>query len=149
AVRTVLEQDYPGERELILALGPSTDGTDETVERLAEQDPRVRWVRNPQTDIPAGLNLAIRASRHPIVVRVDAHSELEADYTRRAVETLQRTGAANIGGLMKARGRTPFQAAVARAYNSRIGLGGGQYHGGTEPGPAESAYLGVFRREVL
>ncbi|MDI2097557.1 glycosyltransferase family 2 protein [Ruicaihuangia caeni] len=149
AVRTVLAQDYPGERELILALGPSTDGTDEIVERLAERDPRVRWVRNPQTDIPAGLNLAIRASRHPIVVRVDAHSELEPDYTRKAVAVLQRTGAANVGGLMKAQGRTPFQAAVARAYNSRIGLGGGQYHGGTDAGPAESAYLGVFRREVL
>lgn len=149
AVRTVLDQDYAGERELILALGPSTDATDEIVERLAEADPRVRWVRNPHTDIPAGLNLAIRASRHPVIVRVDAHSELEPHYTSHAVRILHETGAANTGGLMRARGRTPFQSAVARAYNSRIGLGGGQYHGGTEAGPAESAYLGVFRREVL
>ncbi|MCU1545863.1 MAG: glycosyl transferase family 2 [Homoserinimonas sp.] len=149
AVRTVLAQDYDGERELILALGPSTDATNQIVADLAVEDPRVTWVLNPETDIPVGLNLAMRASKYPIIVRVDAHSELQPDYTSRAIATLLRTGAGNVGGLMKARGRTPFQAAVARAYNSRIGLGGGQYHGGTVDGPAESAYLGVFRREVV
>ena len=149
AVRTVLEQDYSGPTELILALGPSTDGTTELVQMLASEDERIIVVFNPATDIPVGLNVAIRASRHPVIVRVDAHSELDPTYTRRAVETLTRTGAANVGGVMQARGKTPFQSAVARAYNSRFGLGGGSYHGGAEEGPAESAYLGVLRRDVL
>lgn len=149
AVRAILSQDYPGQQQLVLALGPSTDGTTAIVERLAAQDPRVTYVLNPRTDIPVGLNLAVRESVHPIIVRVDAHSELAPGYTRRAVETLERTGAANVGGLMKGSGRTPYQSAVARAYNSKFGLGGGTYHGGAEEGPAESAYLGVFRRDVL
>lgn len=149
AVTTVLEQDYPGQTELILALGPSTDGTNELVQRLAGADSRIVIVFNPEMDIPVGLNMAIRVSSNPIIVRVDAHSELDSSYTRRAVETLIRTGAANVGGVMKARGTTPFQSAVARAYNSRFGLGGGSYHGGAHEGPAESAYLGVLRREVL
>jgi succinoglycan biosynthesis protein ExoA len=149
AVRTVLEQNWAGPKELILALGPSSDRTDEVVAKLAADDPRIVVVRNPDTDIPVGLNLAIRASQYPIVVRVDAHSELEPTYTDRAIAVLERTGAVNVGGVMKARGRTPFQSAVARAYNSPFGLGGGSYHGGAEEGPAESAYLGVFRREVL
>ena len=87
------------------------------------------------------MNIAIRASRYPTIVRVDAHSELEPGYTRRALQTLTRVGAANVGGVMRADGRTPFQRAVARAYNSRIGLGGGAYHGGADEGDAESAYL--------
>ncbi len=149
AVTTVLAQDYDGPKELVLALGPSTDDTDRIVARLAAADPRIVVVRNPETDIPVGLNLAIRATTHPIVVRVDAHSELEPDYTRRAIADLDRTGAVNVGGVMRARGKTPFQSAVARAYNSRFGLGGGSYHSGGAEGPAESAYLGVFRRDVL
>jgi succinoglycan biosynthesis protein ExoA len=149
AIATVLAQDYAGEKELILALGPSTDDTDAIVRRLAAADPRITTVHNPETDIPVGLNLAIRASAHPIIVRVDAHSELEPGYTSRAVETLGRTEAANVGGIMHARGKTPFQSAAARGYNSRFGLGGARYHGSGEEGPAESAYLGVFRREVL
>ena len=149
AVQTVLDQDLDEPMEVVLALGPSTDGTSEIAARLAAADPRIRLVHNPAADIPVGLNLAIRAARYPTIVRVDAHSELEQRYTTRALATLRRVGAANVGGVMRAEGRTPFQRAAARAYNSRIGLGGGAYHGGAPEGPAESAYLGVMRRAVL
>lgn len=149
AVRSVLAQDLDGPFELILALGPSTDATDEIARSLAAADPRIRFVANPAADIPVGVNLAIRAGIHPTIVRVDAHSALEPGYTRRALETLDRTRAANVGGVMRAAGHTPFQRAVAGAYNSPIGLGGGAYHSGGEEGPAESAYLGVMRRDAL
>jgi succinoglycan biosynthesis protein ExoA len=149
AVRTILTQEYSGSQELVLALGPSSDGTTELVESLAKNDPRIKYVHNPGTDIPVGLNLAIASTRQPIVVRVDAHSELAAGYTQRAVADLDRTGAANVGGVMVANGKTPFQLAVARAYNSKFGLGGARYHSGGKEGEAESAYLGVFRREIL
>lgn len=149
AVETVLSQQLDGPSELILALAPSTDGTDEVAHALAAADERIAIVDNPAADIPVGLNRAIRAGRFPTVVRVDAHSELDPDYTRRALATLDRVRAANVGGVMRAEGRTPFQRAVARAYNSPIGLGGGAYHGGTQEGEAESAYLGVMRRAVL
>ncbi|MFS0893259.1 glycosyltransferase family 2 protein [Microbacterium sp. 179-I 3D3 NHS] len=149
AVASVLTQAVGAPSELVLALGPSTDGTTELAERLAAADDRIRLVRNPAAHIPVGLNAAIRASRYPTVVRVDAHSELSPGYAARAIGTLERTGAANVGGVMHAEGRTPFQKAVARLYNSPVGLGGGAYHGSTQEGEAESAYLGVMRREVL
>jgi succinoglycan biosynthesis protein ExoA len=148
AVETVLAQDVAGPTELILALGPSNDGTTELARELAA-DNRIVLIDNPDADIPIGLNRAIRAARYPTIVRVDAHSELEPGYTTRALSTLERVRAANVGGVMKADGRSPFQRAVARAYNSPIGLGGGAYHGGTQEGEAESAYLGVMRRAVL
>lgn len=149
AISSVLAQEYAGKKEVVLALGPSTDGTTEKVLALAKADPRIRTVENPKADIPIGLNLAIKASEMPIIVRVDAHSELEPGYTAEAVATLQRTGADNVGGIMHAKGRTAFQATVARAYNSRFGLGGAQYHSGSQEGQAESAYLGVFRRSAF
>lgn len=149
AVRTILTQDYTGEKEIVLALGPSRDRSNEIAARLAAEDPRVRLVKNPERDIPVGLNLAIAESQHPIVVRVDAHSELTPDYTRLGVSALLREGAANIGGVMRAAGRSPVQRAIARGYNSPFGLGGGAYHGDGTPGAAESAYLGIFRREAI
>jgi succinoglycan biosynthesis protein ExoA len=149
AVATVLAQDVPGPMELVLALGPSTDGTTALARELAARDPRIVLVDNPGADIPKGLNLAIRASSLPTVLRVDAHSELSVGYAQEALAVLARTRAANVGGVMRADGRSPFQRAVARAYNSPIGLGGGAYHGGTHESEAESAYLGVMRRAVL
>ncbi len=149
SVASTLSQEVPGPVEIVLALGPSTDATNVIARELAASDDRIVLIENAAADIPVGLNLAIRASRYPTIVRVDAHSELAPGYTRRALDTLRRTRAANVGGVMSADGRSPFQRAVARAYNSRVGLGGGAYHGGSHEGPAESAYLGVMRRAVL
>ncbi len=103
AVGAVLSQEYAGEQELILALGASTDATDAVAAELAASDPRVRLVANPRTDIAIGLTLAMRAARHPVVIRVDAHAELPPGYTAAAVEILRRTGPANVGGVMVAR----------------------------------------------
>src|SRR5436305_10313747 len=70
AVASVLGQGYGGELEIVLALGPSTDGTDAVAAEIAAADPRVRCVRNPTGRTPEGLNLAVAASRHPVVARV-------------------------------------------------------------------------------
>ncbi len=150
AIASIVGQDHPGDFEIVLAVGPSTDGTADIVDRLVAADDRIRIVDNPGMDIPIGLNLAIAASRHPVIVRVDAHTELAPGYTSRAVATLERTGAASLGGVMIATGKPGLQAAVARAYNSRYGLGGGAYHGEQAiEGPAESAYMGVMRADAL
>jgi succinoglycan biosynthesis protein ExoA len=149
AVDSLLQQDYEGPVEVTLALGPSMDGTTQLVEELASVDPRIRVVDNEIGSTPAGLNLAIRESRYPVVIRVDAHSVLPPDYARIAVETILATGADNVGGLMDAQGTTPFEKAVARAYGSKIGLGGTKLHVGGEAGPAETVYLGVFQRQRL
>ncbi|MBT1618670.1 MULTISPECIES: glycosyltransferase family 2 protein [Curtobacterium] len=149
AVGSLLDQDYTGPFEVILALGPSIDGTNELVAEMSAADPRIRAIDNPIGSTPAGLNVAIRASVHPVVIRVDAHSVLPTDYTRIAVRTLLDSGADNVGGIMRAEGRTPFERAVALAYGSRVGLGGTPHHVGGTAGPAETAYLGVFRRERL
>jgi succinoglycan biosynthesis protein ExoA len=151
AVSNALAQDYPGPLELVIALGPSHDGTDAIVRGLAEQDPRVRWVRNPDPSgsTPAGLNAAVAATRHPVVVRIDGHAMLPRDYVRIAVDTMRETGADNVGGIMAAEGSTPFEEAVARAMTSKLGVGNASFHTGGQAGPADTVYLGVFRRTAL
>lgn len=149
AVDAVLRQDYPGEQEVVIAVAPSHDGSRELADRRADADQRVHVVDNPAVDIPAGINRAVEAATGEVIVRVDAHSELPDGYTRRMVAELTSTGAANVGGLMHARGRTPLQSSIARAYNSGLGLGAGSYHSGVESGPGDSAYLGVFRRAAV
>jgi hypothetical protein len=149
AVTNVLEQEYPGPMEVVLAVGPSRDRTAHVAAALAARDARVHLVDNPTGRTPAALNAAIKGSTGEIVVRVDAHSELSPGYVRHAVEVLQRTGADNVGGLMLAQGRTPFEKAVARAMSSRLGIGGARFHVGGVEGEAETVYLGVFRRATL
>nr|WP_026415644.1 glycosyltransferase family 2 protein [Actinomadura oligospora] len=149
AVRHTLTQDYPGELELVLAIGPSRDRTEEIARELAASDQRIRVVSNPTGRTPQGLNIAIRASQYSIIVRVDGHSLLPPDYVRAAVETMEQTGADNVGGIMAAEGVTPFEQAVARAMTSKLGVGNARFHTGGEPGEVETVYLGTFRRSAL
>lgn len=149
AIERVLAQDYPGDLEIVLALGPSTDRTDAIAADLAAADPRIRTVPNPSGRTPEALNAAIGASSHPVIVRVDGHSILPPDYIATAVRTLAETGADNVGGLMAAEGTTVFERAVARAMTSRFGVGAASFHTGGRAGSVDTVYLGVFRREAL
>ncbi|NEA60225.1 glycosyltransferase family 2 protein [Streptomyces sp. SID13666] len=149
SVRHILEQDYPGELEVVIALGPSGDRTDEIAAELVAEDPRVHTVPNPTGRTPAALNAAIKASRHPVVVRVDGHGMLSPDYIATAVRLLAETGAANVGGIMHAEGENAWEDAVAAAMTSKVGVGNAAFHTGGVAAPADTVYLGVFRREVL
>ena len=149
AVDHVRGQDYPGEIEIVIALGPSTDGTDAIAAELAAADPRVRTVPNPTGRTPNGLNAALRGSKHDIVARVDGHALLPPNYLSIAVQTVLDTGADNVGGIMWAEGETAFERAVARAMTSPFGVGNARFHTGGHEGRADTVYLGVFRRSAL
>lgn len=149
AVGRLLDQRYDGPLEVVLALGPSKDRTDEVAAALAGSDPRVRLVANPTGRTPTGLNAAIAASSYDVVVRCDGHALVPDDYVALAVEALERTGAVNVGGVMAAEGETPFERAVARAMTSRLGVGAAAFHVGGVEGPALTVYLGAFRRSAM
>lgn len=149
SVESVYSQDYPGELEVILAVAPSVDNTLSLAQQLIEKFPGLKVIENPKGLTTAGLNLALASSTGSVIARVDAHSELAPSYLRIGVETLLREKAAVVGGIMRARGKTPLQNAIAFGYSSRLGLGGGRYHLGGEEGEAESAYLGIFQKEAL
>ena len=149
AVASILAQDYPIDFKVVLAIGPSSDRTQEVADQIVRDNPRVAIVANPTGRTPDALNAAIAATTEPIIVRVDAHSELSPGYIKCAVETLLETRADNVGGIMGAQGSTPFQRAVATAMTSPLGVGSSSFHVGGNPGPAETVYLGVFQRSAL
>jgi glycosyltransferase involved in cell wall biosynthesis len=149
AVSSILSQDYLGKFEVILAVGPSHDRTREIADNLQARNAQVFVVDNPTGRTATGLNLALASSKGSIIVRVDGHAELPRSYIANAVETLQKTGAANVGGIMAAEGVTRFEKAVAKAMRSPLGVGASRFHTGGTPGPVDTVYLGVFSRKAL
>ncbi len=149
SILAILAQDFRGLFEVILALGPSQDRTDEIAKSLAARDSRVKLVANPTGKTAAGLNLAVATSTHPIVVRVDGHAKIPQNYLSLAVEILEKTGAVNVGGVMAAEGVSNFEKAVARAMRSPLGVGASRFHTGGEAGEVDTVYLGAFKREAI
>jgi glycosyltransferase involved in cell wall biosynthesis len=149
AVHSILSQDYQGKIEVILAVGPSRDRTQEIAQSISDRDSRVVLVDNPTGRTAAGLNLALNKSQNPVVVRVDGHAQIPNDYLRLIVQILNETGAVNVGGVMAAVGTTSFERAVAGAMRSSLGVGASRFHTGGKAGVVDTVYLGAFRREAL
>ncbi len=146
ALDSALTQDYDGTIEIVVADGSDTPATAELIRR---RYPSVRLVPNPDQSTGGGANAALKAATGDIIVRCDAHTELTPGYIRRAVATLQRTGAANVGGRQLAAGTAFFDRAVAMAMTTPLGAGDARHRLGGAEGPADTAFLGVFRRDAL
>ncbi len=149
AILAILAQHYDGPLEAILALGPSQDQTNEIAAALATSDPRVVLVSNPSGRTAAGLNAAIGVSKYSIICRIDGHAEISPTYISNAVGALELTHAVNVGGIMAASGIGKFERAVASAMRSPLGVGVARFHTGGKAGPADTVYLGTFRKEAL
>ena len=161
----VSAQTYEGPMEVIVAAAPSTDATETVAQDCAhdglatEKAGRansgagvvrpVQVVSNPAGTTSAGLNLAIAAAAGSVIVRVDAQARLPADYVERAVATLERTGAANVGGVQRPVGRCGLSRVFASALSSSFGGGPAAFRRGREAEPVDTVYLGVFDAAVL
>jgi len=151
ALESVLKQTYDGELSIVLSVGPSRDNTYGIAREFALRDPRITVVENPSGLIPQGLNIALAHAPQDAlaVVRFDGHTRLPDDYVHTMVSTLERTGADNVGGVMKPVGHSSVERAIAFAMSHPIGMGGASFHVGGAEGPEETAYLGTFRKETL
>ena len=148
-ISAILQQKYDGKLEVILALGPSTDNTNQIARSLAQSDARIKLVENPTGKTATALNLAIAAASFEIICRIDGHAEISDSYIKTAVEIMDQTGAVNVGGLMNAAAAGGFQSVVARAMRSRIGVGASKFHTGGEAGAADTVYLGTFKKSAI
>lgn len=147
-------QTYPLEElEIIIADGMSTDGTRDRVQSFQRENPHlsILMVDNPARIIPAALNVAIQSASGEIIIRLDAHSMPSPDYLQRCVETLEDTGAANVGGVweIQAGDETWIAQGIAAAAAHPLGAGGARYRVGGPPGPVDTVPFGAFRRSWL
>lgn len=148
SVQAILNQNYSGQFEIILALGPSKDQTNFIAQELAK-DQRIKLVENPSGRTASALNNAIKNSNFDIIVRLDGHAIVDSSYIKNAVKTLLESGADNVGGLMKAEGTNAFEKSVAAAMTSKFGVGNAPFHVGGKSGEVDTVYLGTFRKSAL
>ncbi len=135
--------------EAILADGMSNDGTREVLNGYGARHPQLRVIANPGRIVSTGLNAAIRASRGEIIMRMDAHTSYAADYCRLCLETLESTGADNVGGPVRTKAVGSQARAVAAAYHSRFSTGGARFHNVDYEGLVDTVPYGCWRKATL
>src|SRR3990172_1665318 len=150
-LESLLNEFVAQNAEIIMADGGSRDDTVKIIEdfRLSHPKTVVRLIKNLRRHQSFGLNAGIKVARGKIIVRIDAHARYPKNYVQRCVELLEKTGADNVGGVMRAKGTGGFQKLVAVAMNHPIGVGDAQFHLGGKSGYVDTVYLGTFRKEIF
>lgn len=143
---SLVAQDYQGSWEVIVADGASTDGTRIRLDAWSDRLPRLTVIDNPPRLQSHGLNRAAATAGGEVLVRMDAHTRYAPDYITRSVNGLSESGAVAVGGRLHPEGRSSFGKAVATAMRSPLAIGPGKFHHAGRPGPADTVYLGAFRR---
>jgi len=153
---SLMAQDYPGELELVVVDGRSTDKTRETAEEVFKKDGlppnrSFRLLDNPEMRKCSGLNKAIPESKGEVSIVIDAHVFYAADYVSKCIEILRQTGAANVGGAMRAKPPrdTAISKAIALIHHCWFGLGGARFHDEDAEGETYTIWMGAFPKRVF
>jgi len=158
-LESVSRQTYPQACiEVIIADGQSTDQTRQEIERFRAEQPglSIRVVENPLRNIPAGLNLALKAASHEVIVRLDAHSIPRPDYVERCVCALTEGLGDVVGGVWDIQpGRTGPRGVgwVARAISTAaahpLAVGDARYRYTSQSGLVDTVPFGAYKRSLV
>jgi succinoglycan biosynthesis protein ExoA len=154
-IRSLLDDPYPRDRlELFVVDGGSSDRTVAIAEGLRAEFPFIRVLHNPARLQAPAFNLALRAAdrRAEYIMRCDVHAEYPPGFLTRAARALSRS--AREGAVVATYGDAPkalsaFQAAVAFAQNTPIGVGNAWYRLGGHSRFVEHGKHGVFLRRAV
>jgi succinoglycan biosynthesis protein ExoA len=149
-LQSVVDQDYPEELiEVLVVDGMSEDSSQEIVADFARRYSFIKLLHNPKQCTTCALNKGITESRGEVIIRVDAHCSIDSDYIDCCVNTLKRSEAENVGGLMRPTGNTFVENTIALAMSSPFGVGSGKFHYCQKEMFVDTVYLGAYRREVF
>lgn len=147
---SVLANRVPnGDIEVLVLDGDSTDASARLVRELAEHDSRIRLLPNPARLQAVAFNRGLAEARGTYLIRMDAHTRYDPDYVAECIRLLEETGAAGVGGVQRATGRTPVGRAIATAVSSRFAAGDAKYRHASKPAWVDTVYLGAWRTDTL
>lgn len=150
---SILSQDYPKEKmEILVVDGMSEDRTKEIVEGYLKRYSFIRLLENPKKITPAAMNIGIKNSKGEIIIKMDAHTLYEKDYISKCVKYLEKSGADNVGGVLKTlpSKNTLFVKAIAYCLSHPFGAGTSYFRIGSKtPKWVDTVAFGCYRKEIF
>jgi succinoglycan biosynthesis protein ExoA len=141
--------DLPGDLEILVVDGGSSDRTVEIVRGLAAADVRIRIVPNPGRYQVYAWNIGAREARGRYLAFCSAHTEYAEDYLVRCYEAQQRSGAANVGGVQTPVGDGLIGRAIALAMQSPFGIGNAQFRYARKEQFVDAVFGDFLERSVV
>lgn len=152
---SILEQSYPGELEIIVSDGSSTDKTIEIINGYCNTHQNIKLINNPNKYQASGRNLGIEEAAADIIAYIDAHSYAEQDWLEQLYNSfteLENTTdkLAGVGSVYFDASQTGFTKASDAALKSVLsGAGGSHFLNAGVITEVDNAYACLYKKEVL
>lgn len=150
----IRNQEYPHElTEVVLINSASTDGTRALMESFAGEDNgfyAVQVLDNPKKIQAAGWNVAITHATGDVIARIDAHTQLPGDYSRKVMEDIA-AGEDIVGGMRPCviENDTNWGKILLRTENSLFGSSINASRHSTEKKYVKTMFHAAYRRVVF
>ncbi|MDD5200264.1 MAG: glycosyltransferase [Terrimicrobiaceae bacterium] len=109
-LRSVLSTNYPSPVEVVVVDDGSTDDTFDAAQAVAQHDPRVRVIRQPNGGKATALHRALAEASHEVVVFIDADTRIVRDAFARLVPPLGDARVGAVSGHARVGNRRSFIA---------------------------------------
>lgn len=96
-IKSLFEQDFDGEYEVIVIDGISNDGTYELLEKLQKKY-KFALLRNPKINAAAGRNIGIKRAKGRYIAFIDGDAYAHKDWLKKIHETFEKVDAVGVGG---------------------------------------------------
>ena len=153
-LNSILNNDYPKDKlEILVVDGMSKDRSREIVKKkqTSNYQFQVQLLDNPRIVTPAAMNIGIENAKGEIVIKMDAHSLYAKDYISKCVEHLIKSGADNVGGVLKSipAKDTPVAKAISLSLSHFFGAGGSYFRTGSkEPREVDTVAFGCYWKKI-
>lgn len=139
--------------EIVLVDSNSTDKTKRLMNEFAQRSTSfysVQVLDNPQRIQAAGWNVAIEYAKSDVIIRIDAHTHIPADFTAKNM-VLQERGEYVTGGVRPCLidQPTPWKEMLLEAENSMFGSSVSKGRKKQKCGYVKSMFHAAYRREVF
>ena len=147
-------QTYPHDlTEIVLIDGTSSDKTKEIMLDFSQNNTTfysVQVLDNPKRIQSAGWNVAIANAKSDVIIRIDAHTHIPADFTAKNM-ALQEKGEYVTGGVRPCLidNPTPWKETLLEVENSMFGSSVSKGRKNTKSGYVKSMFHAAYRKEVF
>lgn len=141
--------------EIILVNSNSTDNTLILMENFKNQEIYnffdIKIIQNPKKRLPSGINLALLQTTGDVILRLDAHSEIQGSFIRKNIRNI-KNGHDISGGVIlnKLKPKLGFiEKMIVMAENSMFGGSVAKFRRKKDSGYVKTLAFACYKREVF
>jgi len=107
-LESVLNAEYPNEKEVIVVDDGSKDRTAEIAKKIARKNPMVKLIKGRHQGKAKALNLGLKIAKNEIIVALDADTKIERDALMKIVQPLGEKKVGAVASVLRAQRSRKF-----------------------------------------